>query len=155
MKRQRHRLRQILEQAREKSTGNGKVPPQTDGHAYADPRELAEVWMILAQDAPETLPGATRDTVEGTEEDQLRRVAEIGCAEALLEHPPDDPEARKRAAEGVAAVMKKYPEAWDLNGSSPADHAEDELREAVQGAMKQAADGPPPGEGPEPPKNQS
>ena len=111
--------------------------------------------MILAKDAPETLPGATRDTVEGTEEEGLRRVAEIGCAEAVIEHPPEGPEARKRAAEGVAAVMKKHPRAWDLNGSSPADHAEDELCEAVLGAMKQAADGPSPGEGAEPPENHS
>jgi len=153
MKRQRARLRQVVKEAQQNGARNGQAPPQADSHAYEDPREMAEVLLILAQDAPETLPGATRETFDDAPQDELRRLAEVGCAESVLEHPPGDEEARKRAAEGVAAIMKKYPEAWNLSGDSPADYTEDELREAALSVMKQAAAGPPPGEGPEPPEN--
>lgn len=153
MKRQRERLRQILQQAREKSTGNGSAMPEPDPYSYEDPREMAEIWMVLARDVPEALPGATHDDFDDADEDELRAFAEVAAAEAAFAHSPEDPEGRKRAAEGIAAIMKKYPEAWDLSGDSPADYTERELREAVLDVMKQAMDGPPLGEGPEPPKN--
>lgn len=155
MKRQRHRLRRLVERAHHEHERQEQIPAEPEGYKYDDPREMAEVYLILARDAPETLPGASHDDFDDADEDELRRFAEVGCAESALKNPPDDPKARKRAAEGVAAIMKKYPEAWDLNGERPADYTEEELRKVAVSVMKQAADGPSPGEGPEPPENHS
>jgi len=153
-KRQHHRLRQLVERAKEKHERQSKMPSETDRHRYDDPRELAAVFKILMEDAPEALPEAGHDDFEDMSEEQREEFALLSAVGAMLHNGEEDPDRARRAAEGLAEILREYPDLIRLDRGDVAKFSDEELFELALQAVKEPAGWPfPPGEGPELPEN--